>query len=60
MYNKEILFGLDRLWKENGKMKSFKYFEDLIYKDLVVETLGDIQPDVVILGTGVPEVLLRD
>lgn len=59
MYNKEILFGLDRLWKENGKMKSFKYFEDLIYKALVVETLGDIQPDVVILGTGVPEVLLR-
>lgn len=58
-YRKEILSGLDRLWKDNGRIKAFKYFEDLAYRSLVSEIFGEPEPDVVLLGTGIPEVLLR-
>lgn len=59
IYNKEILSGLDRLWKDNGWINSFKYFEDLVYDSLITEISEDLQPDVIMLGTGIPEVLLQ-
>ena len=56
---KEILPALDRLFKDNGSLKSFHYFEDTAYAFAMNETAGPAGPEVVVLGTGVPEILLR-
>ena len=59
LYKKEILSTLDQLWKDNGQIKGFRYFADIAYKFYLLDTSAELCPDVVVLGTGIPEALLR-
>lgn len=58
-YKKEILSTLDQLWRDNGQRKGFRYFADIAYKFYILDTSSELCPDVVVLGTGIPEALLR-
>ena len=59
LYKEEILSALNRIWKENGSVKDFRYFADTAYRYTVLGLSGDVQPEVLILGPGIPESLLR-
>lgn len=59
LYKKEILSTLDQLWKDNGQIKGFRYFADIAYKFFILDPSADLNPDIIVLGTGIPEVLLR-
>ena len=59
LYKEEILSALNRLWKENGSVKGFRYFADTAYRYSVLELSDEVQPEVLILGPGIPEALLR-
>ena len=55
---KETLATLDRLWRENGHVQGFRYFADTAYTYSIPGSAGEVPPEVVILGTGIPEALL--
>ena len=59
LYKEEILSTLNRLWKENGSVKGFRYFADTAYRYSVLGLSDEVQPEVLILGPGIPEALLR-
>ena len=59
LYKEEILSALNRLWKENGSVKGFRYFADTAYRYSVLGLSDEVQPEVLILGPGIPEALLR-
>ena len=59
LYKEEILSALNRLWKENGCVKGFRYFADTAYRYSVLGLSDEVQPEVLILGPGIPEALLR-
>ena len=59
LYKEEILSVLNRLWKENGSVKGFRYFADTAYRYSVLGLSDEVQPEVLILGPGIPEALLR-
>ena len=59
LYKEEVLSALNRLWKENGCVKGFRYFADTAYRYSVLGLSDEVQPDVLILGPGIPEALLR-
>ena len=59
LYKEEILSTLNRLWKENGSVKGFRYFADTAYRYMVLGSSDEVQPEVLILGPGIPEALLR-
>lgn len=59
LYKEEILSALNRLWKENGSVKGFRYFADTAYRYSVLGSSDEVQPEVLILGPGIPEALLR-
>ena len=56
---KEVLSVLNRLWKENGCVKGFRYFADTAYRYSVLGLSAEVRPEVLIWGPGVPEALLR-
>ena len=59
LYKEEVLSALNRLWKENGSVKGFRYFADTAYRYSVLGLSDEVQPEVLILGPGIPEALLR-
>lgn len=59
LYKEEVLSALNRLWKENGSVKGFRYFADTAYRYSVLGLSAEVQPEVIILGPGIPEALLR-
>ena len=59
LYKEEILSALNRLWKENGCVKGFRYFADTAYRYSVLGSSDEVQPEVLVLGPGIPEALLR-
>ena len=59
LYQEEVLSALNRLWKENGCVKGFRYFADTAYRYSVLGSSDEVQPEVLVLGPGIPEALLR-
>ena len=59
LYKEEVLSALNRLWKENGCVKGFRYFADTAYRYSVLGSSDEVQPEVLVLGPGIPEALLR-
>ena len=59
LYKEEVLSALNRLWKENGSVKGFRYFADTAYRYSVLGSSDEVQPEVLVLGPGIPEALLR-
>ena len=59
LYKEEVLSALNRLWKENGSVKGFRYFADTAYRYSVLGLSAEVQPEVLVLGPGIPEALLR-
>ena len=59
LYKEEVLSALNRLWKENGCVKGFRYFADTAYRYSVLGSSDEVQPEVLVLGLGIPEALLR-
>ena len=59
LYKEEVLSALNRLWKENGSVKGFRYFADTAYRYSVLGSSDDVQPEVLVLGPGIPKALLR-
>lgn len=59
LYKEEVLSALNRLWKENGSVKGFRYFADTAYRYLILGLSDEVQPEVLVLGLGIPEALLR-
>ena len=58
-YKEEVLSALNRLWKENGSVKGFRYFADTAYRYSILGSSEEVQPEVLVLGPGIPEALLR-
>ena len=59
LYKEEVLSALNRLWKENGCVKGFRYFADTAYRYSVLGSSDEVHPEVLVLGPGIPEALLR-
>lgn len=59
LYKEEVLSALNRLWKENGSVKGFRYFADTAYRYSILGLSDEVQPEVLVLGPGIPEALLR-
>ncbi len=59
LYKEEVLSALNRLWKENGSVKGFRYFADTAYRYSILGSSDEVQPEVLVLGLGIPEALLR-
>lgn len=59
LYKEEVLSALNRLWKDNGSVKGFRYFADTAYRYSVLGLSEEVQPEVLVLGPGIPEALLR-
>ena len=47
------------LYRENGCVKGFRYFADTAYRYSVLGSSDEVQPEVLVLGPGIPEALLR-
>lgn len=59
LYKEEVLSALNRLWKENGSVKGFRYFADTAYRYSVLGSSEEVQPEILVLGPGIPEALLK-
>ena len=59
LYKEEVLSALNRLWKDNGSVKGFRYFADTAYRYSILGSSDEVQPEVLVLGPGIPEALLR-
>ena len=59
LYKEEVLSALNRLWTENGSVKGFRYFADTAYRYSILGSSDEVQPEVLVLGPGIPEALLR-
>ena len=57
-YESEIMDGLNRLYRENRHIRSFKFFLDTSYRWFNREKIRARKPQVVVLGTGIPEELI--
>lgn len=55
----EFIDQLNRVYEENRQVKGFRYFCDTAYEWYVRLREGNRSPEVVILGTGVPDELVR-